>query len=43
MAAHKTVSLIHIHDENTAEAVSPVPTDLFATINISEVAESSDR
>lgn len=43
MAAEKTVSLIHIHDEKTAEAVSPAPTDRFATMNISDVPESSDR
>lgn len=38
-----TVSLIHIQLENTADAVSPVPTLRFATKNISEVPESSDR
>jgi hypothetical protein len=43
MAAANTVSLIHIHDEKTAEAVKPVPTDRFATINISLFPESSDR
>jgi hypothetical protein len=43
MAADSTVSLIHIQEEKTADAVNPVPTDLFATMNISEVAESSDK
>jgi hypothetical protein len=43
MAAARTVSLIHIHDENTADAVNPVPTVRLATMNISEVAESSER
>lgn len=43
MAAQNTVSLIHIHDEKTADAVKPVPTDRLATMNISEVLESSDK
>lgn len=43
MAAQRTVSLIHIQLENTAEAVKPVPTLRFATMNISEVPESSDK
>jgi hypothetical protein len=35
--------LIHIHEENTAEAVKPVPTDRLATMNISDFPESSDK
>lgn len=43
MAAHMTVSFIHIQLEKTAEAVKPVPTLRLATMNISEVPESSER
>lgn len=32
-AAEKTLSLIHIQLEKTAEQVRPVPTERFATMN----------
>ena len=40
---YNTVSFIHIHEENTALAVRPLPTVRLATMNISDVPESSSR